>query len=143
MDRIYEEVLTLKRERDHETGKIWREKYFNNAGELHGGDNLPSVIEYDLETSEPVLVMYHKNGKLHRDDGSASYLVDPATGVVTNENWYLDGEPHRNDGQPSTIQRNSETGEVVYQDFYCFGRKTRPAINLVKEDYNTSDNFTP
>jgi hypothetical protein len=56
-------------------------------------------------------------------------VIDPETGTVTFERWWKNGEIHRDDGLPSSTERDPQTGEITYQDFHCNGEEIRPPIN--------------
>lgn len=47
---------------------------------------------------------YYIDGELHRDDGPAGVIID--NGIAISETWFRHGKPHRV-GAPALIHRNS------------------------------------
>jgi hypothetical protein len=51
------------------------------------------IIARDDATGKIVIwEAWWQGGKLHRDDGPAVIVRDPATGVETNKQWWKDGK---------------------------------------------------
>lgn len=66
---------------------------------------------------------------LHRLDGPALFECDPSTGVVTQEEWHVNGRRHRTNG-PALVHRNSQTGEIYKSEFWQNGRRRQPNNKL-------------
>ena len=76
--------------------------------------------KYSVEISRcpisgKIVSEYWRNaeGGLHRPDGPAVIETDRITGVVTEEQYYLNGEIHRPDGEPAMINYCHKTGNVL------------------------------
>jgi hypothetical protein len=79
----------------------------------------PAVIETSEATGVVVLEQYYRDGQLHRDHGPAWIDRDPETGTVVSEVWVKNGDYHRDDG-PALIGRNAD-GEVTTEDYWQHG----------------------
>jgi hypothetical protein len=52
--------------------------------------------------------------------------IDPKTGVVTDEQYLVDGQLHRNPSEgPARTQRSAETGKLIAEYFYANGKLHR------------------
>jgi hypothetical protein len=71
---------------------------------------------------------WHLNGKEHRhyNDGPASWIMDPTTGIVVSESYLWEGEYHRIGG-PADIVRHRKSGEIVRSSFAIHGKRYRPS----------------
>ena len=49
---------------------------------------------------------------------------DPATGIITREEWYRGERRHRADG-PARIERDAETGVVTFEEWWENGKQDR------------------
>jgi hypothetical protein len=66
-----------------------------------------------------------------RSDGPAHITRDAATGVVTNEAWWKDGERHRADRRH--IVRKAATGVVIREEWWKDGKRlARPSAVAAK-----------
>ncbi len=116
----------------------WRRQ---RDGKLHRNGDLPSVIFRQKETGHILHSEYHKHGeltresgpavtqdnnvrrfeywvrdKLHREGAPAVREVSQPDGLVTEELYYLEGEPSRRDG-PSRVYRDPVT-RVVTDEYW-------------------------
>lgn len=66
------------------------------------------------------------NGDLHRLDGPAVTRRDRVTGVVTHLGYWVDGQAHREDGEPSVQEFDPESGECIWRSFSLDGQYERP-----------------
>jgi len=90
-------------------------------------------IEYEVfvahsnENGRVIRERWRVDGKLCRYGGLPAVLyIDEFTGVVTLEEYYRNGQLHRNDG-PAQIKRDAQTGEVLEQRNFMSGLEVSKA----------------
>lgn len=79
-------------------------KFFFSHGKLHNHLNGPTEIHYHNTGNDQLIawkVLWHKHGKLHRNEFPASFVFD-VNGKVESETWYREGMLSNKDS-PSVI----------------------------------------
>jgi hypothetical protein len=116
---IYAEYGNLHR--NPEQGPAWRETkngkediQYRVRGDFHREEtNGPALIERDVTTGVILREEYFRDGQVHREDGPASTSRD-AAGAVTGETWHRHGQWHRDPAQgPAVWLRGSELHDAV------------------------------
>jgi hypothetical protein len=89
--------------------------------------NGPAFILHNKATGIVTYEAWFKNGnKQGRDDGPAIIERDDTTGIVICEEWWKDGRPHRDDG-PALIRRDGVTGIVTCEEWWKDGKRVEPS----------------
>ena len=65
-------------------------------------------------------------GALHNPDGPAIICRDRENGIVTRIGYYLNGDPHRSNGDPACEEFDPETGRCNFRLFAVAGEYDRP-----------------
>jgi hypothetical protein len=97
-------------------------------------DNQLTAVRYDQQL-DVVIYVWRQAGMLHRTDGPARVLVDPATMVATSEEWWQHDKLHR-EGRPALIERDAATGIVTREEWWQKGKLHRedgPAVTFRSE----------
>jgi hypothetical protein len=87
------------------------------------------ITNTDAATGTVTREAWYKDGELDRADGPASIERDAATGTVTYEAWWKDSKRNRADG-PAFIERDAATGTVTYEEWWKDGEPFKPSAEL-------------
>lgn len=130
MEDTTETHYSIKETRDRETGKVLREVFFEAHGE-QDMTNVYKIVDYDLETGNPIEERYFKDGVLHRDDGPARVIRESMSGMVSEEFWLQNGMLHRDNEFPahtvwnmSSLSPFHHVGDKESEGYYVHGEKT-------------------
>ena len=134
MEDKQETYYSVKQIKDEKTGKLLREVFFDAHGQVGRGD-APSIVDYDLETGNPIEECYFQDGMLHREGAPAKVIRDPKSGMISEEFWYQNGMLHRDDGYPAYVARNlspehplRELGQALKSAHYKNGEKSHETV---------------
>ena len=100
--------------------RIWKSMHSDAPHRQNG----PAFEKFDPESGKLISSIWidQRNGGYHRGDGLPALVqIDPVTGVVHNEEFYLSGIRDRPDGGPTKILRNRKSGLLVEQEFRVDG----------------------
>lgn len=102
-------------------GRACRSETFFRQGLRERPGDLPSQVVVDVETNEEILQRWYQAGEFSRHGGKPALLVkDFRSGVVWREEYWEDGQMHRENG-PASIYRWKKTGEIESIDFFLRG----------------------
>lgn len=104
-------------------------EFKNDAGQLHSKDDRPSYMSSNRQH-----IMWHKNGKLHREKGPAE-----TWGTVTKYTirFWKDGEIHRSDGPAEIRNTTIFTPNLTWYKNGVIHRSDGPAaITFVNGQYD-------
>ncbi len=121
-NELFENLKVLDETR---AAKEWK----NSAGQLHSTDGKPSYMSSNRQH-----VMWHKNGKLHRENGPAE-----TWGTVTKYTvrFWKDGEIHRTDGPAEIRNTTIFTPNLTWYKNGNIHRSNGPAaITFVNGQYD-------
>jgi len=120
-----EQNIVLTQYKDKNTGMVLREVFKDSHGRLDRGGKA-SLIDYDPTTGEIIHCVHHVKGRRHCTEGPSEYHIDPITRVVTVEWWSINDKMHRLESSlPSIVNRDPETGNVTYREYYQWGAFTK------------------
>lgn len=98
------------------SGRTVREVYFEQGQRHRNPKEGPAWhgFEEGFETWE-----YITRGELHRDEqeGPAVVSRDPGTGVIVREEYFRNGQWHREHG-PALLTRDAATGKMLREEYY-------------------------
>jgi hypothetical protein len=89
--------------------------------------------ETDPATGTVTREEWFKDGNLDRADGPAVVWRDATTGTVTREGWWKDGNPDRADG-PAVIWRDAATDKVTREEWWKDGEQIAPPSAAAKPE---------
>lgn len=96
----------------------------------------PAIIITLADTRKIVEEQYYLNGEHHREDGP-SRMEWLSNGVIRRESWQIHGSHHREEG-PAFIMRDPKTGKITTEQWHLDGEAHR--INgaaAIETDGNT------
>lgn len=124
-----------------ENGRILRRLWKTNHSDALHRCEAPAQEEFDPASGRLVSAKWIDQSKhgLHRAGGlPAAIEIDPNSGVVTLEQYFLSGLEHKSDGGPSKVIRDATSGQVVLEEHRIHGELSRlcglPAITEYCED---------
>jgi hypothetical protein len=82
--------------------KLVNETQWFKESELHSYKNHPSVIKYKY--GKTWVKMWHKNGRLHRNNDKPAYIVYNKNGAIIEQRWFKDGKQRRDNKYPDRIK---------------------------------------
>jgi hypothetical protein len=107
-------------------GRACRAETFYKQGQIYRANDLPSIVVVDVETNLEILQRWSVAGATGRPGGKPAFILkDLETGVVIREEYWENGDLHREHG-PAVIDREHENGAVVKEIFYTRGQEIVP-----------------
>lgn len=104
-------------------GTLLQEDYYEN-GEFHRAGGLPARRRWNPQ-GELLYCEYYEHGKLHRaNDLPARTGFEQPSNIMTTEEYWVDGEPHRAGGLPA-CQRWTDQGGLYLVEYYEHGKLHR------------------
>jgi len=133
-------VFKVEFERDSQTGRVVRERWFNQYGHLDRPDDQPSYTDYCPELGTPVARRWHDGsgaGEHRLGDKPARIVTRALTGVDICEFYMILGKFHREGDNPAAILRTDE-GMLKEESYWKFGKLHRdPNLGPALISYNT------
>lgn len=115
-------TFEVKIRRNANTGHVSAEHWLlDGKGESPPGDR-PSTVLFDEQGRVRTLIWKHL-GETHRNDGPAWIDVDPDSGVHLLEQFFRNGQCHRDARMPARISRSTETGEITQLRYFEHGEE--------------------
>lgn len=127
------DFLNIKKIHEYEPRKMGkyvdesRKKHLNSDGQLHREDG-PALIDVNPDTGEVLAEAWYLNGKPHRENNPAYVSYDG--GKIISEQWWLNGELHR-EGKPAMTALSYNRDEIIHQEWWLNGKRHRdgrPAV---------------
>jgi hypothetical protein len=107
----------------YQKGILRHEYHYDQNGNLHRDNDLPSYILYYASNLKPYKEMFFNHGKYHRDNDKPAIIFYHENRKIEKEIFYEHGIFHRNDNKPASI-RYYENGLKEKETFYNRGIKT-------------------
>lgn len=106
---------------DPQTGELIFEAYYEVDQNLGRDEELgPALIKRDPMTGVIVHEQWRMyGGELHRSGDLPAFIVrHRETGLITREDYWVNGHRYREPGKPAIVIRNKDTGEITKARYF-------------------------
>ncbi|MFT6660686.1 MAG: hypothetical protein ACJA0K_000663 [Maricaulis maris] len=113
------------------------EKWFDMSGRPHRPGDLPALTIRNIETGNVVAEEYWVEGQRHRENDQPATIY--YTDTMDNYQWYWRDQLHREKAQPAQLEIDRDTDTPIGEHWYIHGRPMRPGGGLVSRIRYWSD----